>query len=404
MGSPSPFEVSRTIGNNLAGSFKKVQDENAIESILSEASKSGDPEVLHQTIGKILSQVSPERQGAAIKYIESAYDRVQEKQKLNRELEQKEKVRQGEMEAGVTPGLHPTVQAQQLKNKQPAKAEGGVTAQPVPPAVAQAIPKILDENKNAKADELAVAFDASGIPRIFSNSYIENRRREDESKVKRHTDISQKVLEKADTIAEQIPQKKSALGLMKDAIARKDLSFWSFDNLAELTGIEGLRSSEGALFKTAGKEYFLGNLGRAGARPNQWIEQQISDMLTKIGRSTEANLSVSRALENELDLDEERVRLTETISNDLENKLGYVPRDVGNRVNSQLKMYAERRQKELFNDLRAIKAIGEGKDETFMKVEEGTPVSKLVAKALLKKYKNDPKIASEEAKKLGYAF
>lgn len=230
------------------------------------------------------------------------------------------------------------------------------------------------------------------------------KQKEKESTIKRHTDISQKAIEKAESIAETLPQKRAAHRLMNDSIARKDMSFWSRDNLAEKTGIEGFRSSEGAIFKTAGKEYFLGSITRAGARPNQWIEQQISDMMMKIGRSTEANLSVSRALENELDLDEQRVKLTREIADQLENKLGYVPRDLGKRVDDQLKDYAEKRQKELYNDLRAIKAIGENKAETFMKVEPGTPVSKLVAKALLKKNKNDPKKAAEEAKQLGYSF
>jgi len=62
-------------------------------------------------------------------------------------------------------------------------APGGVSAQPVPPQVSQAIPKILNANKEANADELATAFDEAGIPRAFSNSYIENRRRQDESKM-----------------------------------------------------------------------------------------------------------------------------------------------------------------------------------------------------------------------------
>ena len=77
--------------------------------------------------------------------------------------------------------------------------------------------------------------------------------------------------------------------MMNDAIASKNLGFWSSDNLAEITGVEAFRSPEGAIFKTASKEYFLGNISRAGARPNQWIEQQISDMMAKIGNLQKMN-------------------------------------------------------------------------------------------------------------------
>ena len=311
---------------------------------------------------------------------------------------------QAALEGGYTYGAPPAVQAAQVKAKQPAKTAGGISGAPVPPEISKSINNIVDENKGANADQLALEFDKQGIPRAYSNSYIENRRRQDEGKIKRHTDISQKVLENADVIAEKLPVKKASLDLMKNAIANKDLSFWSPDNLAEMSGLEGFRSPEGAIFKTAGKEFFLGNISRAGARPNQWIEQQIAEMMPKMGRSTAANLSVSRALENEIDLDQERVILTERISNELEDKLGYVPRNIGSKLNKELQSYAERKQSELYNDLRAIKSIEDKSIQKFMKVLEGTPISKYVAKVLLNQYNNDPKKASEEAKKLGYSF
>lgn len=75
-------------------------------------------------------------------------------------------------------------QLQIAKLKQPKPAPGGISAQPVPPEISQKIPLILAANKEASADELATAFDEQQIPRAFSNSYIENRRRQDESKAK----------------------------------------------------------------------------------------------------------------------------------------------------------------------------------------------------------------------------
>lgn len=102
------FQTANNIGNNLGNSFKQRREENTIESILTQANASGDPQVLQDSIGKILSSVSPERQGVAIKYLEQVYNNVQAKQKLQR-------TREAEISAGVTPGLDPRIQAAQLK-------------------------------------------------------------------------------------------------------------------------------------------------------------------------------------------------------------------------------------------------------------------------------------------------
>lgn len=71
-----------------------------------------------------------------------------------------------------------------MKAQQPKAPPGGVSAQPVPPEEGQKINKVLDTNKYSKADDLAQAFDQAGVPRAFSNSYIENRRRQDETNAK----------------------------------------------------------------------------------------------------------------------------------------------------------------------------------------------------------------------------
>ena len=260
---------------------------------------------------------------------------------------------------------------------------------------------------------------ASGAPylEIREPAKAELKRRADEKEIqqkekdsnrKYQTEISQEILKDAEKEAKGLTESESALALMKDAIANRDMSFFSPDNLAEMTGIEGLRSKEGALFKTAGKEFFLGNLNRAGARPNQFIEKQIVEMLPKIGRSTAANLSVARAFENEIDLKKEKVRLTRELADELESKLGYVPRNIGQLRDEKLKVFADNKQKELNNDLRAYKAIDEKTIQPYMKVAPGTAISKVVAKAILNEFdEKDPKRAEKAAKKakeLGYEF
>lgn len=111
MSAPSPFEVARGIGNNFNRSFKRVKDENAIEQILSEAIESGDQKVLQNSIGKILSQVSPERQGAAVEYLQGLYNDIEKRSKES-------SGRAAAKEAGYTYGAPPQVAAEQVKGTQ----------------------------------------------------------------------------------------------------------------------------------------------------------------------------------------------------------------------------------------------------------------------------------------------
>ena len=415
MSSPSPFNIGRATGTSFAESFRKSRDEGAIESILSNAMQTGDPAALQQSIGQILSQVSPERQGPAIQYLQNSMQNIQQRQ-------QQEAQRKAALQAGLNPDLPQALQVEQFKQKAKSQRikDAGLdgTPQIAPPSsgISPQATEGVEPKKTglqAMSDDQIVRLTGHPDKEVSEPAKAEQKRRIDERKIeqrnleakaKRHGDISSETLKKAEEVAIQIPIKRSALSMMNNSIANKDLSFWSRDNLAEATGIEGLRSPEGAVFKTAGKEYLLGNISRAGARPNQWIEQQIADMLTKVGRSAEANLSVTRALENELDLDEKRVALTNQIADELEEKLGYVPRDLGSRVNKELQSYAEKKQKELFNDLKAIKSIGENVIENFEKVEKGTPISLYVARSLLLKTKGDKDKARKEAEKLGYAY
>jgi len=101
------FQVANQTANNFSQSFQKRKDENTIETILAEANATGDAKVLQDSIGKILSGVSPERQGAAIKYLENAYNNIQKKSK------EKQKTQAAER-GGYDPFAPPQVQAAQV--------------------------------------------------------------------------------------------------------------------------------------------------------------------------------------------------------------------------------------------------------------------------------------------------
>lgn len=424
------FEVARLTGNNIAKSFQESKDSSAIEQILSDAMKSGRPEDVQNSIGKILSQVSPERQGAAVQYLQNTYNTIQQKQAQNRQ-------RKAALQAGLNPDLPQDLQKiqyednlnnQRVRNilggagigSSPNQQMGGLSAGVSPNQVAGGAQNSTQSPTQNQPPNQAISWkdltdeqivQLRGIKGFKEPAEAEQNRRIEDRKAtqKENSEIFKfdlnragKVLDESAEVSRSIPQKRSALANIKDAILNRDLSFWSYDNLAEMTGLEGLRSPEGALFKTAGKEYFLGSIQRAGARPNQWIEQQISDMLQKIGRSTAANLTVSRALENELDIDQKRVDLTNEISERMRSEGNTSMKGLGQEVDRQLKTYAEEKQNQLYNDLRAISSIDDKRPVSFKKVTGNPTVSEYVVEALLNKFNNDADKAMQEAIKLGY--
>lgn len=108
-----PFETGRAIGTNISQSMRKVKDESAIERILSESQASGDPEVLQQSIGQILSQVSPERQPAAIAFLQNTMQKIEQKKSQGRQREAAKQYFGSEQAAD----LPAQVQAQLVKDR-----------------------------------------------------------------------------------------------------------------------------------------------------------------------------------------------------------------------------------------------------------------------------------------------
>ena len=118
---PSPFEVARGIGNNFGQSFKRVQDENVIDKVLAEAMNNPDPAILQQSIGQILSSVSPERQGPAVQFIQNRMQTLAQ-QKQNEALTKE----------GVNPNLPPALQKSQYEGIQNKKQAQEIFGQQAP--------------------------------------------------------------------------------------------------------------------------------------------------------------------------------------------------------------------------------------------------------------------------------
>lgn len=165
-------------------------------------------------------------------------------------------------------------------------------------------------------------------------------------------------------LMQDLPYKENALDTMKNSIASGNLSMFSLDNLAEMSGIEGLRSPEGAQFKTASKEFFLGNLSRVGSRGlNQMMERVVLEMAPLIGRSTEANLTVTEIMQAETDVTKKEAELIHDIGQDFKEKHGYYPEDLDYRVYKELRPYAMERQKQALETVDQIKEAYEPKNK-----------------------------------------
>jgi len=380
------FQVAKGIGDNLSRGYQKYEDQqnekrdlSSIDSILSEAMQSQDPNANDIAMNKILSQVSPARQKMAAEVLQKRID-----------------------------GLRP---------KAPI---GGLSGSPVPQEVTQAISKIVQENPNATSDELALKLDEAGVPRGHSNSYIENRRKKED----RESTINQKKFEsersyqsqraipyvkKLDEQRESLQEKDQALSLMKNSLEEGNLEFFSRDNFANFLGQygEGLRTAKGAQLITAQKEFLLGNIARAGARPNMYIEKQISNMLPKIGRSDEANFGVVEAFQAQQDLQKKKMEISDELIDKFEKDLGYIPGNISSQVDKMIKPYADQIQKKLAYNLRNIQENEMGEKELKSRinknVSKGTPLTLQAARLLMEK-EGSKDAAFKKAKSLGYTI
>jgi len=258
---------------------------------------------------------------------------------------------------GISSGLEMLLQSkmqqmqQQQKFSQLQSLLGG--APPSEPSVEGEIQERKPPSEVTDEQILAIGQLDPNLARLLQ-AQKEGRTKITEAKAKREFERAKPVLARADERAEGITQKEQSLNLMEDAVQTGNLGFFSPDNLAKITGVEGLRTPKGAQFISSGKEYFLGSLKRAGARPNQWIEQQIQKMLPSIGITTEANQTILEALKIELAVEKEQLDIIDRLSQEDEDKLGYIRGNLGQRTRKELQKFGDSEQKRLQERLREI--------------------------------------------------
>lgn len=190
----------------------------------------------------------------------------------------------------------------------------------------------------------------------------------------REFDRLKPILKTLDEQQAQSQIKAGALATLESAI-NTGSSGLSLDYLAELTGIERLRSPQGAQFLTASKEFFLGSLARAGARPNQWIEQQLRTFLPQFGRSEQANRVVTEILRTNLAVEDAYPRFINQVMEEDYAEYGDLRPNVQQRAQERWKEFADAEQEKLQKRIGDVIYNNPNPENTIMVDKQGNSYS-----------------------------
>lgn len=257
------------------------------------------------------------------------------------------KYRRGEQ---ITPEEEESLSAQSQRSLLSAQNKGGITSKPVPSDVGNTIKSVLDQNKGKTADELALAMDEAGIPRTYSNSYVENRRRQDE-KTGAREELLEKEQAKADVgYQKTLPEMKKALEHKKFVNTRwrelnkKGVTGKPYEKFLEKWGLINLtsegRREAGSLQKEYAKEFrqILGS---------QMSAQEFFTLLNAYPNpdfSMEANDAILNNYEILDDIKEKEIRIAQKL---LKEHKGRPPRNFELEVANQVEEYAKTKVPEM---------------------------------------------------------
>lgn len=227
------------------------------------------------------------------------------------------------------------------KEMQPKAPAGGLSGQPVPPEVSQSIGNILGDSKGLNSDELAQRFDQAGIPRAYSNSYIENRRRQDEANPKEKLEVHKLSSDTAKKINEEGESSKKrirAFNTMEKNIESGKIDPRNFKNFLanSLAGstLEGLlRNPESEEFKAASFNTYEGLKNVFGTRLSDADLKLASTKVPDITKTPEANKKIISFLKFFDQMNVEKQKISDEV---VKENNGYRPIDFDQQVRERL--------------------------------------------------------------------
>lgn len=307
------------------------------------------------------------------------------------------------------------LKAYELMNKPP---PGGVSAQSVPPQIAQKIPEILNANKDATADELAVKLDEAGIPRAYSNSYIENRRRMDEAKEKKETKSSEigrkeqiEFHKESQKYDEKLSEQADSANKKLKAIERQEQILPKLTNkdriqTALFTGTKFqdlVKSKNAQEFDSLVLPMIEGMRAMFGTRLSDADLRLVLQKIATSEKNSEANQSILNWQKLEAKMDIEKRKIGDEIRK--ENN-GLRPIDYQEQIRKRMD---EKFGDEIEKEAQKIMSLKDDPEESAkiterVKVPPGTPLNTKAIDLYLKLSKNDPEKAKQMAIEDGYQF
>jgi hypothetical protein len=221
-----------------------------------------------------------------------------------------------------------------------------------------------------------------------------------------HTQFSKPQRDIVEGIRNTLPSKSMSLDFAREAVETGNPNYFSFDKLADITGVDAFRTAKGAQLLTAGKENLLSNMERASAKAqNIWFEQRLNSMFPKIGQSQEANLTTQEMLEGEVALTTAYLNEYDRLSEEDEKNYGFERKDLNKRTRNNIKD----KEREIFNRtsyrIKEIeekeKGLQEMKKSVGKNVVKGTPLTFAMAELYEQKFGDN---ALAIAKKNGYTI
>ena len=206
-------------------------------------------------------------------------------------------------------------------------APGGVTAQRVPPEIGAKIGEVLNNSQDLSSDDLKNVMDSIGIPPIYSNGYIENRRRTQEKgsehDIKFHqesAEFDKSLRDHANTARRQIPLIENGI----KSVEGGKINPGSLANVFSFFGERGKKISNALLSKDESAllasipEFLEGRKELFGVRLSDADLRLLQDKLPDIGKNKEANLAILKLMKKSA---EKSIKL-EKVSQDVLEKKG----------------------------------------------------------------------------------
>jgi hypothetical protein len=354
------------------------------------------------------SNSTPQQKSAALQGYLSAGGQLSDVQAAYKDLAQQNQTQGILNQLGIGGGMNPQlIQQNQNSQLQAAQQMGR--------------PEVIDVNRRETIENgnffetidenTAIALSASPNPQLagIGKAAVEAKKLQQsrfEADRKYESQRSLPYLRQIDDQRAAVENKLRAAQQLDAALAEGDTGGFSVNNIARIFGRPELLNQSGAQLVGAVKELLVSNIGRVGSRPNQWIEQQISLALPDLGKSKVANQTLAEAVKGEVELANKRIQLTDQISAQDQQQLGYVKGDIASRVDQAIKPYADQinkraayRMRELYEEEKGVSYL---RKNLMKKVPEGTPITKSMARLFMEKYNNNAAQAIDNAKKLGY--